>query len=147
MSFFRSCSSRTERWDKPQIRMSGRSADFQSAVSAGFQPAGLHPMRMGLGTSHAGPSGNRRYSRLEICATCRCRPCHGLLCNISITDPPEAFCLRQLRCPGYRPRLWRCGPQIANRPANFYHRRVRALGSVQAASHCATGWTSPSDPF
>ena len=37
--------------------------------SAGYQPAGLGPIWRGLGTPDALPIGNRRYGRLQICAT------------------------------------------------------------------------------
>src|SRR5262249_4289891 len=46
-----------------------RSAGFQPAVSQGFQPANLPYSRRAQGKPDALPIGNRRYSRLETCAT------------------------------------------------------------------------------
>ncbi len=54
-----------------------------SVRSAGFQPASA------LDCSDRLPIGNRRYSRLEICATETCRPSHGLLSNRA--GLPEPF--------------------------------------------------------
>jgi oligopeptide transport system substrate-binding protein len=48
---------------------SNRSAGFQPAVSQGFQPARLPNFSIALSLADAQPIGNRRYSRLEICAT------------------------------------------------------------------------------
>jgi len=45
-----------------------RSADFQSAVSQGFQPA-VRGRPTAFDRADPVPIGNRRYSRLEICAT------------------------------------------------------------------------------
>src|SRR5438552_2857655 len=46
-----------------------RSAGFQPAVSQGFQPAGLSSLPTRPEPPPAVPIGNRRYSRLETCAT------------------------------------------------------------------------------
>src|SRR6266581_2746877 len=55
----------------------GRSAGFQPAVSQCFQPAGVptHPARNGPG--NVLPIGNRRYGRLETCATTLSTALHG----------------------------------------------------------------------
>src|SRR5438552_16300789 len=45
------------------------SAGFQPAVSQGFQPAGLSNLPTRPEPPPALPIGNRRYSRLETCAT------------------------------------------------------------------------------
>src|SRR5436309_292844 len=45
------------------------SAGFQPAVSQGFQPASLSECSCALELPAALPIGNRRYSRLETCAT------------------------------------------------------------------------------
>src|SRR5213079_1071526 len=49
------------------------SADFQICCIAGFQPADAAHLQS-LGTGDGLPIGNRRYSRLETCATVKGSP-------------------------------------------------------------------------
>ena len=55
--------------DYSSKRRTTRSAGFQPAVSHGFQPACLADSEIVRSGSDAQPIGNRRYSRLETCAT------------------------------------------------------------------------------
>jgi prepilin-type N-terminal cleavage/methylation domain-containing protein len=61
------------------IMASAGSADFQSAVSPVSNLRLSESLPTALPLSWALPTGSRRHSRLEICATRKCRPSHSLL--------------------------------------------------------------------
>ncbi len=70
---------RTAGW--ATLPVPSRSADFQSAVSRVSNLLKLEPATTSCFESNALPIGNRRYRRLEICATKQCRQSNGLRCN------------------------------------------------------------------
>ena len=66
------------------VRGAMGSADFQSAVSQVSNLLECEPIPKAGFHVGALPIGNRRYSRLEICATKMCRPSHSLLSILTI---------------------------------------------------------------
>ena len=75
--FLSSVSAWTAGWTP--ITASAGSADFQSAVSQVSNLRLSESFPTALPLSWALPTGSRRHSRLEICATRKCRPSHSLL--------------------------------------------------------------------
>jgi len=96
------------------------SADFQSAVSRVSNLQGPEPITTAYFEADALPIGNRRYSRLEICATKNCRPAHGLLSKEAHSsreranfrrecEPPYVGCYEERGERILRQALSRCG--------------------------------------